>query len=76
MQVVSGSGAIASLERLNPDLILLDVMMPIMDGIEVCQKIKAISQWSAVPIIESNCLQAGLPAHVSFLFFHGSPVSR
>jgi CheY-like chemotaxis protein len=70
MQLVSGSGAIASLERLNPD------MMPIMDGIEVCQKIKAISQWSAVPIIESNCLQAGLPAHVSFLFFHGSPVSR
>jgi PleD family two-component response regulator len=54
----SGSAAIASLERLKPDLILLDVMMPIMDGIEVCKKIKAIPQWSAVPIVMATALTA------------------
>ena len=32
----------------NPDLILLDVMLPVMDGFEVCRKIREKSQ---VPII-------------------------
>ncbi len=54
----SGRDAIASLERLKPDLILLDVMMPIMDGIEVCKKIKAMPQWSAVPIVMATALTA------------------
>ncbi|MCY7331211.1 MAG: EAL domain-containing protein [Pseudanabaena sp. CAN_BIN31] len=52
----SGKDAIASLEVFQPDLILLDVMMPDMDGIEVCKKIKAMPQWSAVPIIVVTAL--------------------
>lgn len=47
----SGERAIDSLEAIQPDLILLDVMMPGMDGIEACQRIKATPQWEAVPII-------------------------
>jgi len=52
----SGERAIASLEAVQPDLILLDVMMPGMDGIEVCQRLKALSQWEAVPIIMVTAL--------------------
>ena len=38
-------------ERSNFDLILLDVMMPGIDGYEVCQELKASPQWKDVPVI-------------------------
>jgi signal transduction histidine kinase len=65
----NGKDAIAGLDNCHPDLILLDVMMPEIDGIEVCKLIKASPKWHAVPIIMvtalnaksdlANCLNAG-----------------
>jgi signal transduction histidine kinase len=54
----SGAEAIASLESYNPDLILLDVMMPGIDGIEVCRQIKAMTKWQAIPIIMVTALDS------------------
>ncbi|WP_442949756.1 hybrid sensor histidine kinase/response regulator [Nostoc sp.] len=54
----SGQEAIASLNLFQPDVILLDLMMPGMDGIEVCQQIKAMPQWQPVPIIMVTALTA------------------
>jgi len=46
-----GFHALQILRQLQPDLILLDVMMPGMDGFEVCRRIRAASQLAEVPII-------------------------
>jgi signal transduction histidine kinase len=47
----SGIKALDILSNFKPDLILLDIMMPIMDGYETAQKIKADSTLSNIPII-------------------------
>ncbi len=41
-RVSSGQEALDSLARQVPDVILLDVMMPVMDGIEVCRRIRVL----------------------------------
>ena len=46
-----GIQALQMLEHIQPDLILLDVMMPNMDGYEVCRRIRSTAQLAAVPII-------------------------
>ncbi|WP_017325917.1 hybrid sensor histidine kinase/response regulator [Synechococcus sp. PCC 7336] len=71
----SGQEAIDSLGAINPDLILLDVMMPVMDGIETCKKIKSTNDWKSIPIIIltalstkedlARCLEAGADDFVS-----------
>lgn len=47
----SGSAALELLNEIKPDLILLDIMMPGMDGIEVCRNIKKNTRWSEIPIV-------------------------
>ena len=47
-------GAMEALEFMKsnvPDLILLDLFMPEMNGFEACKRIKADSKWSQIPII-------------------------
>jgi two-component system, sensor histidine kinase and response regulator len=47
----SGQRALDRLDRIRPDTILLDVMMPDLDGIEVCRRIRASIEWRSIPII-------------------------
>ncbi len=56
----NGKDAIENLDLFNPDLILLDVMMPEMNGFEVCQFIKAMPRWQFVPIIMITALTTKL----------------
>jgi len=52
----SGIKALNLIDSLEPDVILLDVMMPEMDGIEVCRHIKSDPQWQHIPIIMVTAL--------------------
>lgn len=47
----SGERALALIERIDPALILLDVMMPGIDGFETCQRLRALEKTRETPII-------------------------
>lgn len=47
----SGFQALKAVEKKMPDLILLDISMPEMDGFEICKQIKEQDKYSEIPII-------------------------
>jgi len=53
-----GQAALALLETLRPDVILLDVMMPDLDGLEVCRRIRANPDLKHIPVIMVTALSA------------------
>jgi len=48
---VDGEEALQKIAELEPDLVLLDVMMPLKSGFEVCQEVRANPAWAAIKII-------------------------
>jgi len=55
--VPSGRLALLAIESAPPDLILLDIRMPEMDGYQVCQRLKADDKTRDIPIIFISALQ-------------------
>lgn len=49
--VPNGKLALSAAQRIPPDLVLLDIMMPEMDGYEVCQQLKADEATKDIPVI-------------------------
>jgi adenylate cyclase len=47
----NGRQALEVVGKVQPDLILLDVMMPEMDGFETCRQLKANEAWRQIPVI-------------------------
>jgi len=47
-EAADGAAALLTMQQVKPDIIILDIMMPVLDGIEVCQQIR---KFSNVPII-------------------------
>ena len=80
---MDGTEAIRIVEMEIPDLIILDIMMPKVDGFEVCRRIR---EWSQIPIImlsvlgnESDkvkCLELGADDYMTKPFGIGELVAR
>ena len=60
-KIVTASGGYEAIEKASketPDLILLDIMMPVMNGYEVAEKLKADPQTQEIPIIFLTALNS------------------
>ncbi len=53
---MSGEEALELIERQPPDIVLLDVMMPGLDGIEVCRRIRANPNTAQLPVVMVTAL--------------------
>ncbi len=47
----SGEEAMEAVARHRPDLILLDIMLPVVDGFEVCQRVRENPEWEDIRIV-------------------------
>ena len=82
-RVTSAEHGVEALEKIQeskPDIVLLDVMMPHMDGITVCKKLRSDPQTAALPIImlsgktHLNAVEEGLDAGANR--YLSKPMSR
>ena len=48
---INGAQALSKVPAEKPDLILLDVMMPDIDGFEVCKRIRSDKAYASIPIL-------------------------
>ncbi len=75
VEAENGEQALAALGKRRPDLILMDIQLPIMDGYEATRRIRADPEMKAIPIIavtsyaltgdEAKALAAGCNAYVT-----------
>jgi phosphoserine phosphatase RsbU/P len=54
---IDGEGALRSVEKSPPDLVLLDIMMPGIDGYEVCRRLRAAEATRELPIMFLSSLE-------------------
>ncbi|HIK50994.1 MAG TPA: response regulator [Oscillatoriales cyanobacterium M59_W2019_021] len=81
-----GESAIELLEYIKPDLILLDVMMPGIDGFEVCHRLKSSPPFAEIPVIFMTALadpvdkvkglELGAVDYITKPFQHGELLAR
>ncbi|MFX9855392.1 response regulator, partial [Acinetobacter baumannii] len=74
--VVDGAAAVTAVQEQTYDIVLMDVQMPVMDGLEATRRIRALpGPAGSIPILAltagvmqvevERCLQAGMNAHLA-----------
>ena len=51
VEAENGQEALEAVAKHKPDLILMDIQLPVMDGYEATRRIKSNPEWKAIPII-------------------------
>jgi CheY-like chemotaxis protein len=74
-EIVNGSEAIKQFENINPDIVFMDIQMPIMNGYEATKEIRKLELGKTIPIIaitagteieiKEKCLSAGMNDYIS-----------
>lgn len=59
-QAINGKMALTAVQAVKPDLILLDINMPDMNGYEVCEKLKSNEETASIPVIFLSALDDAL----------------
>ena len=54
---LDGAGALRSIEKSPPDLVLLDIVMPGIDGYEVCRRLRAAEATRELPVMFLSSLE-------------------
>ncbi|MBF0333963.1 MAG: response regulator, partial [Alphaproteobacteria bacterium] len=54
---VDGIDGLEKVESFQPDLVVLDIMMPRMDGFEVCRRLRALPEHRSLPILVQTGLE-------------------
>ena len=82
-EAADGQQALAAFERKPPDLVILDVMMPGMDGFEVCRVLRKLPQAENLPVLVVTGLddtdslerayEAGATSFITRFGFHVCP---
>jgi phosphoserine phosphatase RsbU/P len=52
----NGKEALEKITRHSPDMVLLDIMMPVMDGFEVLRRLKTQPEWRDIPVVIVSAL--------------------
>lgn len=55
---VDGEDGLAKVESFDPDLVILDIMMPKMDGFELCRRLRADEKHRRLPILVQTALES------------------
>jgi DNA-binding response OmpR family regulator len=86
MVAFSGEEAMEAVTQHHPDLILLDIMLPVVDGFEVCQRVRENPEWNDIRIVlvtalgsEANVtkgLDLGADAYVTKPFSNADLVAK
>ena len=86
MVAFSGEEAMEAVAKHHPDLMLLDIMLPVVDGLEVCQRIRENPDWSDIRIVlvtalgnEANVtkgLDLGADAYITKPFSNADLVAK
>jgi CheY-like chemotaxis protein len=51
LQAIHGAEALRLVENERPDLVIADIMMPVLNGAELCRRLKAGATTNAIPVI-------------------------